>query len=292
MRLYTFELNQQRKIGAEWNGQLIDLAAAYQAASINPPPQGNRLRAIPPDLITFIRIGPPAIEAATLALAHAKRRRAVPVGEEIIFPLEAVRLRAPIMRPGKIICATDLAAEVPRCINKLASALVGPTEAIIRPAIVGHLDSAPHIAAVIGRRIKSVAESDVSSAIFGYTILNSVSARDNRFADNPTLAPNFDTFCPLGPCVVTSDEFQTTPEGELHVHLNGALITSTAMAASVASLYKVVRALSEFMTLESGDIIAAPCIADGSDLSLKVGDMVAIEIDGIGRLENPVMAES
>src|SRR5688572_26456836 len=174
MRLYTFELNQQRAIAAEWNGQLIDLAAAYQAATINQAPEANRLRAIPPDLLTFIRIGAPAIEAAAVALAHAKRRRAVPVGEEIVFPLEAVRLRAPILRPGKIICATDVATAC----TKFASALVGPNESIIKPTIVDQLASAPYIAAVIGRRIKNVAESDVSSAIFGYTILNSISARN------------------------------------------------------------------------------------------------------------------
>jgi 2,4-diketo-3-deoxy-L-fuconate hydrolase len=291
MRLYTFEVNQQRAIGAEWNGQLIDLASAYQAASINQPPEPNRLRAIPPDLLTFVRIGPPTVEAAHLALAHAKRRRAVPVGEEIVLPLEAVRLRAPMMRPGKILCATDVATATPRCFTKFASALVGPNESIIKPAIVGQLGSVPHIAAVIGRRIKNVAESDVS-AIFGYTMLNSISARDARFADNPMLAQNFDTFCPLGPCIVTSDEFQTTAEAKLHVHLNGALITSAAMATCVASLQQVVRSLSRFMTLEPGDIISAPCIADGTDLSLKVGDVVAIEIDGLGRLENRMVAES
>src|SRR5688572_12402286 len=253
MRLYTFELNQQRAIAAEWNGQLIDLAAAYQAASINQPPEPNRLRAIPPDLLTFIRIGPPAIEAAAVALAHAKRRRAVPVGEEIVFPLEAVRLRAPILRPGKIICATDVASA---CTTKFASALVGPNESIIKPAIVGQINSAPHIAAVIGRRIKNVAESDVSSAIFGYTILNSISARDARFAGNPTLAHNFDTFCAIGPCVVTADEFQTT--GELHVSLNGTVIASAAMAACAGSIQQFVRSLSQFMTLQPGDIIGAP----------------------------------
>jgi 2-keto-4-pentenoate hydratase/2-oxohepta-3-ene-1,7-dioic acid hydratase in catechol pathway len=287
MRFYTFELNQQRKIGAEWNGQLIDLAAAYQAATINQAPEPNRLRAIPPDLLTFIRIGPPAIEAAALALAHAKRRRAVPVGEEIVFPLEAVRLRAPILRPGKIICASDVATT---CIAKFASALVGPSESIIKPAIVGQLDAVPRIAAVIGRRIKNVAEADVASAIFGYTILNSISARGVRFADNPVLAHNFDTFCPMGPCVFTADEFQTA--AELHVRLNGTMIASAAMAARVASIHQVVRSLSQFMTLEPGDIISAPCIASGTELFLKVGDLIAIEIGGIGRLENSVVAES
>jgi 2-keto-4-pentenoate hydratase/2-oxohepta-3-ene-1,7-dioic acid hydratase in catechol pathway len=289
MRLYTFELNQQRAIGAEWNGQIIDLAGAYQAASINQRPEPNRLRAIPPDLLTFVRIGPPAMEAANLAFAHAKRRRAVPVGEEIVFPLEAVRLRAPIMRPGKIICATDVATA---CTIKVASALIGPNESIIKPASVTQLSSAPHLAAVIGRRVKNVAEADVAPAIFGYTMLNSLSARDDRFADNPTVAQNFDTFCPVGPCVVTTDEFQTTAEARFHVHLNGALITSPAKAENLASLYQVVRSVSQFMTLEPGDIIGARCIPNGSDLSLKVGDMVAIEIDGIGRLENPVIAGS
>ena len=156
--------------------------------------------------------------------------------------------------------------------------------------MVGQLGSVPHIAAVIGRRIKNVAEADVASVIFGYTILNSISARDAHFADNPTLAHNFDTFCPLGPCVVTADELQTT--AELHVHLNGTQVSSVALAECLASLRQVVRSLSQFMTLEPGDIIGMGCIARGSDLSLKVGDSVALEIDGIGRLENPVVAES
>ena len=161
---------------------------------------------------------------------------------------------------------------------------------IIKPRLVGQLDANPHIAAVIGRRMKSIAEAEVESAIFGYTMLNSISARDARFAGNPTLAQNFDSFCPLGPCIATSDELQTA--AHLHVRLNGALITSTAMADCLRSLQRVVQSVSQFMTLEPGDIIGAPCIADGGGLSLKVGDTVALEIDGLGRLENPVAAEA
>src|SRR5687768_10817262 len=104
MKLYTFELGQQRRLGAEWQGQLVDLAVAYEAATALQPPQPNRLRAFPADMLTFLRIGAPAIEAAVEAMAFVKKRRAAPVGEQILYPIDAVNLRAPILRPGKIIC--------------------------------------------------------------------------------------------------------------------------------------------------------------------------------------------
>ena len=294
MRLYTFELNQHRRIGAECQGQIVDLAAACQAASINQTPEPHRLRALPNELLTFIRLGAPALEAAAVALAHARRRRAVPVGEEILFPLEAVRLRAPILRPGKIMWVSEVTAGLGpanrRCFPKVSSALIGPSESISKPATVNQLRSEPNIAAVIGSRVKNIAETNVTSAICGYTILNSISAGDPQFTDNPTLAGNFDTFCPLGPCIVTADEFPTAHNGQLRVHLNGGLKQSVSV--STTSLNKQIAYLSTIMTLEAGDVVGTPCLGNNADIMLNVGDSISLEIDGIGRLENSIIAES
>lgn len=303
MKLYTFEVNQQRRIGAEWQGQLVDLAVAYEACRALHRPETNRLSAFPKDMLTFIRLGAAAVEAAVEALAFGRKRRAVPVGEQILYPLEAVKLLAPLRRPGKIICsgmdqrsdqdenpATKISGE-PFYFAKMPSTVIGPDEPILAPPNVEQLDSAIQFAAVIGKSMKKVAEADVLSCIFGYTILNDVFASDLQFQHNQIiLGKNFDTFCPLGPCIMTVDEINVSGNVQLRTFLNGAIKQSGSTADCILPLPQLLSSLSQVMTLEPGDIVSTGTRIGGANpfLSMKTGDTIALEIDGIGRLENPV----
>lgn len=308
MKLYTFEIAQQRRLGLEWAEQLIDVSAAYElyAASLAEPPT---LRVLPPDMASFIRLGTVALEAAQNVLRFLKRRPAVPVGTQLIYPFDAVAIRAPL-RPGKILCSginyrghkeenpEAKMPEEPFFFSKLPSAVIGPGEPIVKPARTEQLDYEVELAVVIGRRMKAASESAVAESIFGYTILHDVSARDVQFKDNQiTLGKNFDTFCPLGPCIVTADELPNPAAVRLRSSLNGRVMQDGTTADWVFSVPRLLSFLSGVMTLEPGDVVSTGTpggvgVFQKPPVFMKAGDVVALEAEGIGRLENPVVAEA
>ena len=132
--------------------------------------------------------------------------------------------------------------------------------------------------------------------MFGYTILHDVSARDVQFHGNQiTLGKNFDSFCPIGPCVVTSDELPNPENVRLRTYLNGEIMQNGSTAEWVFSLPRLLSFLSETMTLEPGDIVSTGTPAGVGmfrrpPIFLRPGDLVRLEIEGIGVLENPVIA--
>lgn len=306
MKLYTFEIGQQRRLGLEWAGQLIDLNVAYElcSSSLAEPPT---LRVLPPDMAAFVRLGSVAMEAASQVLAFVKKRPAVPVGAQMIYPFDAVTIRAPL-RPGKILCSginyrghmeENPGAKMPEepfFFSKLPSAVIGPGEAIVKPRQTEQLDYEVEFAVVIGKRMKAVPEGEVMGGVFGYTLLHDVSARDVQFKDNQiTLGKNFDTFCPIGPCVVTADELANPGAVRLRSVLNGKTMQDSSTADWVFPLPRLLSFLSGVMTLEPGDVIstgtpAGVGVFQKPPVFMKAGDVVAIEAEGIGRLENPVVA--
>ncbi|HEX7858946.1 MAG TPA: fumarylacetoacetate hydrolase family protein [Verrucomicrobiae bacterium] len=290
MKLYTFELGQQRRLGAEWQAQLVDLAVAYEAAAAMQPPQPNRLRVFPGDMLTFLRIGAPAIEAAAEAMAFVKKRRAAPVGEQILYPIDAVKLRAPVLRPGKIICCevngNSNGADDPSFYLKVASAIIGPGESILKLSDVGELTFNPHLAVLMRARLKNRSEDEVLSSIFGYTLLNDFTATKAAGKELPPLiAKNFDAFCPLGPCLVTTNELSITPTIQIHTTVNGSEKSLDACTFPVA---RTLSFLSRIMTLEPGDIVSFG-LKRGQGFTVKAGDVIAIEVEGLGRLENQII---
>ena len=133
--------------------------------------------------------------------------------------------------------------------------------------------------------------------IAGYTILHDVSARDVQFKDNQiTLGKNFDTFCPMGPCLVTTDEMTDPGHVRLRSLLNGKVMQDGSTSDWVFPLPVLLSRLSQVMTLEPGDVVSTGTPAgvgafQKPPLFLKPGDRVRLEIEGIGALENPVEAE-
>ena len=140
MKLYTFEIGGERRIGAESDGQLIDLATAYNALLGSQGPKSGGLRAIPTEMLSFIRLGGLAFEAAAETIAFLKKRPAVPVGEQLVYPFDAIKIVAPILRPGKILCSginyrghkeenpNAKMPDEPFFFSKLPSAVIGPGE--------------------------------------------------------------------------------------------------------------------------------------------------------------------
>jgi 2-keto-4-pentenoate hydratase/2-oxohepta-3-ene-1,7-dioic acid hydratase in catechol pathway len=220
-------------------------------------------------------------------------------------PLNEVQLLAPIASPPKILCLgwnyIDHAAETkiqvpeePVVFMKPHTAIIGTNEKIIKRPFVKELDYEGELAIVIGKKAKDVPASEAEKYIFGYTILNDVSARDFQFKDKQwTRGKGFDTFAPTGPCITTRDELSDPGNLGIKTWVNGELRQNANTHDMVFNIPKIIYHLSRVMTLEPCDVIATGTpsgvgMAMKPQMWLKNGDKVKIEIEGIGTLENKV----
>jgi len=221
----------------------------------------------------------------------------------------ATRLAAPIPRPGKIICIglnyRDHAAEAkmaipetPTVFSKWNNTVIGHRHAIVLPKNSSKPDYEAELAVVIGRRGRHVAEEDWRAHVFGYTILNDVSARDFQMATSQwTIGKTFDTFAPIGPWIVTADEIADPGSLKISLTLNGEVMQDSSTSNLIFGIPKLIAYLSSVMTLEPGDIIstgtpAGVGFARKPPRWLRAGDTVAVQVEGIGELANPVIAEA
>ena len=245
----------------------------------------------------LIAAGPAAWEAARVVA-----RAALEDGEA----LEPGMLDAPLKSPSKIACVglnyhdhareTGMAApERPLIFAKFPSSLVGPGAAIEWPdGLTEQVDWEVELAVVIGRRIRHASEREALEAIFGYTAANDVSARDLQFADQQWVrAKSIDSFCPLGPVIVTPDEFGDPQDKRLVTRVNGETMQDSTTAEMIFSVAEIVSFLSRACTLEPGDLIltGTPWGVGGfrdPPVFLKPGDTVEVEVEGVGVLANNV----
>lgn len=281
MKLYTFEIDGQQRVGAEHEGRLVDLSSA-----------------VPRDMLALIRAGDGALEAARRTMGSGARS----------FAFEDVRLQAPLPRPGKILCSginyrghleenpSATLPDEPFFFAKMPSSVIGPGEPIVHPKRARQVDYEVELAVVIGRRMRQTPEDQIMDGIFGYTILHDVSARDVQFKDHQiTLGKNFDTFAPMGPCIVTRDAIPDLANLRLRTLVNGQTLQDSSTSDWLFLLPTLIAALASVMTLEPGDVVSTGSPAGVGyfrrpQLFLQPGDVVVLEIEGIGRLENPVVA--
>ena len=208
----------------------------------------------------------------------------------------------------KIVCVglnyVDHAREVelelperPLLFAKWQNAVVGSGEAIVIPPGIAQVDYEAELAAVIGARVKRVSVENALEAVAGYTCLNDVSARDVQFVDEQwTRAKSFDTFCPVGPCIVPRAELPDPQSLRIACRVNGETVQDATTADMIFSVAELVAFVSEAITLEPGDLIATgtpPGVAFGRSEPryLRDGDEVEVEIERIGVLVNPVRSE-
>jgi 2-keto-4-pentenoate hydratase/2-oxohepta-3-ene-1,7-dioic acid hydratase in catechol pathway len=234
-------------------------------------------------------------------------RQLPPVGAPV--SLQECRMLAPIIRPGKIICIglnyRDHAEEAgfpipeqPLCFAKTVNTVIGHEEAVTCPEGLSEaLDYEAEVAVIIGQETRQVSPSDALDFVFGYTLCNDVTARDVQFSDGQWFrGKSFDTFLPLGPCVVTADELQ--PDDITFVcKLNGVVMQRGSVSNMIFSIPYVVSYISQFLTLEAGDVIATGTPAGVGymrqpPVRLGTGDVVEIASDQLGRLRNTVSIAS
>ena len=253
-----------------------------------------------PDAVSFIAAGEKEHGRIENWLREASSRD--------LIPLNSINLIAPVPRPPKIFCIGlnygDHAKEskmevpaVPTVFAKYPSSVIGPGEPIVLSSATQKPDYEAEFAVVIGKRAKQVQRAQWQDCVFGYTIVNDVSARDVQLATSQwTLGKSFDTFAPMGPHIVTVDEIPDPHVLEIRLSIGGETLQHSNTRELIFGVPELIEYLSQMITLEPGDIISTGTPA-GVGLGrtpprwLRPGDEVLIEIDKIGALRNPVIAE-
>jgi 2-keto-4-pentenoate hydratase/2-oxohepta-3-ene-1,7-dioic acid hydratase in catechol pathway len=252
---------------------------------------------LPGDMLELLRSGPGAIERASDAVSDGPR-----------LSLDDVRLLAPVPRPAKVLAIgmnyanhiAEIGREPPEYqywFNKQRTCVVGPGVPIVVPRVSNMVDYEGELAVVIGRRCRYLTVDRAIDVIAGYTVMNDVSVRDWQWRTPTfTIGKSFDTHGPMGPWFVTPDEIRDPQDLALRTWVNGDLRQDSSTSEMIFSVAEQVSYLSTGFTLEAGDVILTGTPAGVGAASdpprwLVPGDVVRISIEGIGTLENPVVAD-
>jgi 2-keto-4-pentenoate hydratase/2-oxohepta-3-ene-1,7-dioic acid hydratase in catechol pathway len=239
---------------------------------------------------------------------NASDRANVVSTKEMIARSE-VTLLPPLPRPGKFLCiganyldrASELGLErpaVPEVFIKFPSTIIGHGADVIIPSMTKQPDYEAELAIVIGKTCKRIAAKDWQEHVFGYTIVNDISARDPELANSSwNKGKNFDTFAPIGPAIVCKNEVPNPHVLNITLAIDGMVMQSSNTRRMIFKIPELMAYLSDSVTLEPGDIIStgtpAGCgFRHKPQRWLKPGDTVTIKIEGIGSLRNKILAES
>lgn len=282
MKIATFVDAGGRRIGVVEGDQVCDVTA---------------LARLPRELVDLLQAGPAALEELRRAARNASR-----------LALAAVRLCAPVSRPPKFLAiglnyashaaeAGHDAPSFPVFFNKQTSCVAGPFDPIHRPRVSRALDYEGELAFVIGRRCRHVPKERAHEVIAGYLVANDVSVRDWQFkSPTMTLGKSFDTHGPIGPWLTTPDEVGDPHDLDLATYVNGERRQHARTSQLVHDCFEQVALLSTVCTLEPGDVISTGT-PDGVGAVMKPprflvpGDVVRVEIENLGYIENVVVEE-
>lgn len=287
MRLVSYDRNGSRAIGALDGDDVVDLGSTG---------------ALPNDMADAIAEW--SLESALDAMKRGHR-----------VPLSTVRLLAPLRMRKNVIAVgrnyrdhakefsdsgfdaseKQMIPDSPVVFSKASTSVIGPDDPIILANDpTATTDYEGEMAIVIGRQAKNVPIEDALSYVFGWTIVNDVTARDlQRRHVQWFIGKSPDTFCPMGPCITTRDELPDIRSSWIRTWVNGELRQEAPISALIFDTESLIATLSEVMTLEPGDVIATGTglgVGIGFDPPryLAAGDVVEISVDGVGTLRNPV----
>jgi 2-keto-4-pentenoate hydratase/2-oxohepta-3-ene-1,7-dioic acid hydratase in catechol pathway len=226
-----------------------------------------------------------------------------------VLALSSVKLLAPVPRPPKFICVglnyRDHAAETgmelpktPTIFSKFSNVVIGPGDPIVLPANSTRPDYEAELAFVIGKGGRHIAAHDWREHVFGYTIVNDVTARDFQFATTQWLmGKSFDTFAPMGPAIVTEDEIPDPHALDISLEIGGETLQKSNTRELIFQIPEILAHISSVVTLEPGDVVATGTpagvgFARKPPRYLQPGEEVVISIQGLGQLTNPCVAEA
>ena len=287
MKLVTYDANGGARIGALVQDGVVDLGT------------------VAPDMLSLIERGQAGLDEARAAIDAAQN----------IVPMDRVRLLAPIPRPRKnIVClgmnyaahayesarAKGLPEKLPEhpvFFTKSPTTVIGPDAEIpLDPAVTTQLDWEVELGFVLGRTGKNIAKEDALAHIFGYTVINDISARDLQSRHQQFFkGKSLDGTCPMGPCIVTADELPDAGDVALSLRLNGRTMQDSRTRDLVFDIPTIIAVLSRGQTVEAGDVVSTGTPSGvgmgwNPQTWLKPGDVLEAEIERIGVLRNTVAA--
>ncbi|WP_373650243.1 fumarylacetoacetate hydrolase family protein [Schlesneria sp. DSM 10557] len=285
MKLATLKTDWgPRVVGVALDGRFVDLCEV----DVKLPTTMREILAAPEGLITA---------AHALAVGSVKG------------PFITGQLAAPVGNPGKVFCIglnyRDHAIETnspiptePVVFSKFSQTVIGPEDAVILPKVSHEVDYEAELVVVIGKQGKNIPKEEAYSYVAGYTCGNDVSARDwqkGRPGGQWLLGKSPDTFAPTGPYLVTADEVDPRSL-KIGLRLNGETLQNSSTKELIFGIDEVIAHLSQLITLQPGDLIftgTPPGVgsARNPQVYLKAGDRMEVEIEGVGVLANPVIAE-
>jgi acylpyruvate hydrolase len=288
------------KIGASVDGRIIHLNSFLSASE-----------QLPENMVNIMAMGDIALHLAKQAISSYLSKNNTSLGtiEEL------VDLQSPILNPSKIMMGgrnylrhlDELRKEgatrqekivtppMPHIFSKYATAITGPYKPIIYPKIVKQLDLEGELTVIIGKRAYFVEEENALDYVAGYTIMNDVSARCLQAQGLLLISKGFETFCPMGPYLVTKDEIPDPQNLTVKTYLNEKEVCSAHTSEMLFSIKQFIAHLSRIFPLEPGDVLATgsppgPGMYHNPPILANIGDVMRIHIEKIGMIANPVIA--
>jgi 2-keto-4-pentenoate hydratase/2-oxohepta-3-ene-1,7-dioic acid hydratase in catechol pathway len=310
VRLVTFRRGRgQPKLGAVWREAVLDLLGLYKEVRAQRGELRRGRGTFPPDMLALIQGGDAAIAQVREAWEYGKGlvdQQAIDALAErrVAYPQKRVRLLAPLPSPARnVFClgrnyaehAAERGAappEHPVYFTKPNTAVVGPGDDVVHHAITRELDYEVELAVVIGRGGRDIARSEALGHVFGYTVINDVTARDLQKRHQQWFrGKSLDTFCPMGPVLVTADEIPDPQSLAITLRVNGQTRQQSHTSKMIFPVAQCIEVLSQGMTLLPGDVIATGTpdgVGAATGAFLKAGDRLEAEVEGIGVLSNRV----
>jgi len=298
-------------------GSIVDLNRAFAiklACEDVGAPEAEADSLLPAGMQAFLRIGRRSREAAHEALEFTARALERFDGPDVahagvVIPRVGVRLCAPVPRPGKIIgVARNYPAHAaeqgsaaqpvePALFLKAPTAVIGPEDEIALPAATSQVDYEGELAVVMGKTTARISAAEALESVAGYCVANDVTARDfQNVRGQKFIGKSCDTFAPLGPALVTTDEVSDPQKLVLHTIVSGETLQSGSTEEMLFSVAEIIAFAARIMTLEPGDVILTGTPSGVGQARrpqrwLRDGDVVEVEVAGLGRLRNPVRSE-
>ncbi|GIN70604.1 gentisate 1,2-dioxygenase [Bacillus sp. J14TS2] len=305
MKLVKFEIAENQLIGVIVDNTVIDIHAAYHHYAEVKAKEHLNQEALPINLLDFLQTGNETLRLVQSISDYVLQNDVEDSSYKIFYSLSEVTICAPLHNPEKIICVglnyldhcKETGMEIPTSpiiFSKFTNALIGPNESVQLPINSQEVDYEAELAVIIGKTAKKVKEEDAMDYVFGYTILNDISARDIQLGDGQWLRGKTpDTFAPIGPYIVTKDEIADPHHLDIMLKLNGEVMQDSNTENLIFNIPFIISYLSQSMTLKPGDIIATGTphgvgMSREPQVWLKDGDEMEITIEKIGTLLNPV----
>jgi 2-keto-4-pentenoate hydratase/2-oxohepta-3-ene-1,7-dioic acid hydratase in catechol pathway len=312
MRLVTHVQSGEERLAALADDQLVDLnrsAASLARSSGTPDPKAFADAMVGTDVVTLLTLGEPGLKAAAAAVEHATGLDPSLASRELLIsPVDNATLLPPVPRPPKILCVARNYAkhaeeaglelsEIPIMFSRFANTLVAEGRPIIRPTVSDELDWEAELAVVIGVGGGHIAKEHAMNHVAGYSILNDVTVRPYQFRTSQyTAGKNFRGSAPFGPHLVLKDEIPNPHALDIRLTINGIEKQNGNTSDMIFDVPTIIEHISEWIDLEVGDVIAMGT-PDGVGFKrqppefLQPGDQVVIDLEGVGTLTNPVVAE-